>query len=166
MGRLFWKIFIGFWLALVVAAAGTGTLVWLKHEEIASAPLAMGGGAAKSGGDEAKSINGIKYIGRALADVPARDLKPLADELKKKVGSGVVAVVSSSEGKASIVVGVTDDLTKRVSAVDLVRVGSAALGGQGGGGRPDMAHAGGPDASKADAALAEIEKALSQKLAA
>jgi alanyl-tRNA synthetase len=128
--------------------------------------LAMGGGAAKSGGDEAKSINGIKYIGRSVADVPARDLKPLADELKKKVGSGVVAVISSSEGKASIVVGVTEDLTKRVSAVDLVRVGSAALGGQGGGGRPDMAQAGGPDPSKADAALAEIEKALAQKLAA
>jgi len=128
--------------------------------------LAMGGGAAKSAGDEAKSINGIKYIGRSVADVPARDLKPLADELKKKVGSGVVAVISSSEGKASIVVGVTEDLVKRISAVDLVRVGSAALGGQGGGGRPDMAQAGGPDPSKADAALAEIEKALMQKLAA
>jgi alanyl-tRNA synthetase len=128
--------------------------------------LAMGGGAAKSAGDEAKSINGIKYIGRSVADVPARDLKPLVDELKKKVGSGVVAVISSSEGKASIVVGVTEDLVKRISAVDLVRVGSAALGGQGGGGRPDMAQAGGPDPSKADAALAEIEKALMQKLAA
>ncbi len=128
--------------------------------------LAMGGGAAKSGGDEAKSINGIKYIGRSVGDVPARDLKPLADELKKKVGSGVVAVIASSEGKASIVVGVTEDLVKRVSAVDLVRVGSAALGGQGGGGRPDMAQAGGPDPSKAEAALAEIEKALTQKFAA
>jgi alanyl-tRNA synthetase len=127
--------------------------------------LAMGGGA-RSGGDEAKSINGVKYIGRTLADVPARDLKPLADELKKKVGSGVVAVISSAEGKASIVVGVTDDLTKRISAVDLVRIGSAALGGQGGGGRPDMAQAGGPDPAKAEAALAEIEKALAQKLAA
>ncbi len=128
--------------------------------------LAMGGGSAKASGDEAKSINGINYIGRSVVDVPARDLKPLADELKRKVGSGVVAVISSSEGKASIVVGVTDDLVKRVSAVDLVRVGSAALGGQGGGGRPDMAQAGGPDPSKADAALAEIEKALAQKLAA
>jgi alanyl-tRNA synthetase len=128
--------------------------------------LAMGGGPAKSGGDEAKSINGIKYIGRSVGEVPARDLKPLADELKKKLGSGVVAVIASSEGKASIVVGVTEDLVKRISAVDLVRVGSAALGGQGGGGRPDMAQAGGPDPSKADAALAEIEKALTQKLLA
>jgi alanyl-tRNA synthetase len=127
--------------------------------------LAMGGGAARAAGDEAKSVNGIKYVARVLADVPARDLKPLADELKKKVGSGVVAVVSSSEGKASIVVGVTDDLVKRVSAVDLVRVGSAALGGQGGGGRPDMAQAGGPDASRAEAALAEIEKALAERAA-
>jgi len=128
--------------------------------------LAMGGGAANANGDEAKSVNGIKYVARSLADVPAKDLKPLADELKKKVGSGVVAVVSSADGKASIVVGVTDDLTKRFSAVDLVRIGSAALGGQGGGGRPDMAQAGGPDPSKAEAALAEIEKALAQKAAA
>jgi len=128
--------------------------------------LAMGGGGAKSGGDEAKSVNGIKYLGRSLADVPAKDLKPLADEMKKKLGSGVVAVISSADGKASIVVGVTEDLVKRVSAVDLVRIGSAALGGQGGGGRPDMAQAGGPDPAKAEAALAEIEKALAQKAAA
>ncbi|MCW5773789.1 MAG: alanine--tRNA ligase, partial [Rhodospirillaceae bacterium] len=127
--------------------------------------LAMGGGSGKSGGDEAKSVNGIKYAARSLADVPAKDLKPLADELKKKLGSGVVAVISAVEGKASIVVAVTEDLTKRVSAVDLVRIGSAALGGQGGGGRPDMAQAGGPDPSKADAALAAIEQALAERAA-
>jgi alanyl-tRNA synthetase len=127
--------------------------------------LAMGGGA-KNGGDEAKTVAGIKFIGRAVGDLPAKDLKPLADDLKKKIGSGVVAVVSGAEGKASIVVGVTPDLTARLSAVDLVRAGAAALGGQGGGGRPDMAQAGGPDPAKAVAALVAVEQALAQKAAA
>jgi alanyl-tRNA synthetase len=95
-----------------------------------------------------------------VIDLPAKDLKPLADELKKQVGSGVVALVSVTEGKASLVVGVTEDLTGRFSAVDLVRAGSAALGGKGGGGRPDMAQAGGPDGAKADAALKAIESAM------
>jgi alanyl-tRNA synthetase len=92
--------------------------------------------------------------------VPAKDLKSLADDLKKEVGSGVVALVSTADGKASLVVGVTEDLTGRISAVDLVRVGSAALGGKGGGGRPDMAQAGGPDGAKAQAAVDAIEQAL------
>ena len=85
----------------------------------------------------------------------------MADQLKGQVGSGVVALVAVNDGKASIVVGVTDDLTERLSAVDLVRAGSQALGGKGGGGRPDMAQAGGPDGAKADAALSAIEEALS-----
>ncbi len=92
--------------------------------------------------------------------MPAKDLKNLADDLKKQLGSGVVAVVSSAEGKASIVVGVTEDLTARISAVDLVRVGSEALGGKGGGGRPDMAQAGGPNAAAGQAALDAIRAAL------
>ncbi|MEE8332924.1 MAG: DHHA1 domain-containing protein, partial [Alphaproteobacteria bacterium] len=119
--------------------------------------LATGGGG--EGGGQ-KDIGGIAFAGRAVVDVPARELKSLADDLKQQVGSGVVAVCAATDGKASLVVGVTDDLTDRVSAVDLVRVGSAALGGKGGGGRPDMAQAGGPDATKTDAALAAIEKAL------
>ena len=85
----------------------------------------------------------------------------MADEIKKQIGSGVTAIVSVDDGKASIVVGVTDDVTERVSAVDLVRVGSAALGGKGGGGRPDMAQAGGPDGSAAQAAVDAIAEALS-----
>jgi alanyl-tRNA synthetase len=84
----------------------------------------------------------------------------MADEFKAKIGSGVVALVATADGKASLVVAVTQDLTARISAVDLVKVGSEALGGKGGGGRPDMAQAGGPDAAKAGAALAAIEKAL------
>jgi alanyl-tRNA synthetase len=90
-----------------------------------------------------------------------KDLKSLVDEGKKQVGSGVVAIVGvTGEGKAGIVVGVTPDLTARFSAVDLVRKGSEVLGGKGGGGRPDMAQAGGPDGGKADAALEAIAAAL------
>jgi len=110
--------------------------------------------------DEVKDINGIKFSGRVLDGFPARDLKPMADDIKAQIGSGVVALISTDGGKASIVVGVTDDLTDKISAVDLVRVGSAALGGKGGGGRPDMAQAGGPDASAADAAITALEEKL------
>jgi alanyl-tRNA synthetase len=119
--------------------------------------LASGGAAAAAG---PKQVNGVAFIGRAIDGVPARELKSMADDLKKQVGSGVVAVVGTADGKASIVVGVTDDLTPGLSAVDLVRLGAEALGGKGGGGRPDMAQAGGPDASRADAAIAAIEAAL------
>jgi len=127
--------------------------------------VAMGGGAKADGGSEAKDIGGVKFAARVVDGLPAKDLKPMADELKKQVGSGVVALIASNEGKASIVVGVTDDLTARISAVDLVRVGAEALGGKGGGGRPDMAQAGGPDASLAPAAVEAIEKAIGSKVA-
>ncbi len=83
--------------------------------------------------------------------------------MKKEIGSGVVALVATSDGKASLVVGVTDDLTPRLSAVDLVRIGAEVLGGKGGGGRADMAQAGGPDAGKAEAALAAVERAVAEK---
>jgi alanyl-tRNA synthetase len=119
--------------------------------------LATGGGAK---GSQIKDVGGIRYSPRLVDGVPAKDLKSLADDLKKEVGSGVVALVSTADGKASLVVGVTEDLTGRISAVDLVRVGSAALGGKGGGGRPDMAQAGGPDGAKAQAAVDAIEQAL------
>lgn len=122
--------------------------------------LAAGGGGGADDAPEVKEIAGIKFAGRALSDVPARELKPMADDLKKRLGSGVVAIAAASDGKASLVVGVTDDLTGRLSAVDLVRVGSEALGGKGGGGRPDMAQAGGPDAASTGKALEAIEAAL------
>jgi alanyl-tRNA synthetase len=96
-----------------------------------------------------------------VSGIDIKDLKGLADEGKKQVGSGVVALVATSDdGKGSIVVGVTPDLVSRFSAVDLVRKASEVLGGKGGGGKPDMAQAGGPDGSKADAALKAIEAAL------
>ena len=92
--------------------------------------------------------------------VSAKDLKSLADEAKAKLGSGVVALAAVADGRASLVVGVTDDLTAKISAVDLVKLGAEALGGKGGGGRPDMAQAGGPDGVRAGEALAAIERRL------
>ena len=97
--------------------------------------------------------------------MPGKDLKGIADEMKKKLGSGVIALVSTMEGKANVVVAVTDDLTAKVNAVDLVRAGSAAVGGKGGGGRPDMAQAGGPEGDKADAAMAAIKSQLAKPAA-
>jgi alanyl-tRNA synthetase len=111
-----------------------------------------------SGGVE--QVAGIQLAARNLGDVPARDLKGLADSIGKQLGSGVVALVSTAEGKASVVVGVSSDLTGRFNAVDLVRAAAAAVGGKGGGGRPDMAQAGGPDAAAADAALAAVRAAI------
>jgi alanyl-tRNA synthetase len=123
--------------------------------------LAMGGGGSSAAADGVRTVGDIKLMARAVEGIDLKDLRSLADEGKKQVGSGVVAIVGvTGDGKAGIVVGVTDDLVKRFNAVDLVRKGAEVLGGKGGGGRPDMAQAGGPDASKADAALAAIEAAL------
>jgi alanyl-tRNA synthetase len=119
-------------------------------------------GPAREGGEEAKTIAGVKTVLRLVEGVSPKDLKGLADDAKTKIGSGVVAFVAVADGKASLVVGVTDDLTKRISAVDLVKLGAEALGGKGGGGRADMAQAGGPDGSKARDALAAIEARLAQ----
>jgi alanyl-tRNA synthetase len=117
--------------------------------------LATGGSAAA-----AEEVNGIKLSARNLGEVPPRDLKGLAEAIGQQQGSGVVALVSTAEGKASIVVSVSPDLTSRISAVDLVRAAAAAVGGKGGGGRPDLAQAGGPDGSRADEALAAVRAAL------
>ena len=123
--------------------------------------LAMGGGGGGSAADEIREVSGVKYLAKVLRDVPAKDLKPLVDEAKKRVGSGVVAFVAvDKDERASLIVGVTPDQLPARNAVDLVRVGAAALGGKGGGGRPDMAQAGGPDGAQAEAALAAVEAAL------
>jgi alanyl-tRNA synthetase len=127
--------------------------------------LAMGGGGAASGA-AVREVDGVKLYARAVSGVEMKDLKSMADEAKQSIGSGIVAIVALSEdGKASVVVAVTPDLVARHSAVDLVRIASATLGGKGGGGRPDMAQAGGPDGAKAEAALAAIEEALRAKAA-
>jgi alanyl-tRNA synthetase len=117
--------------------------------------LAMGGGSAKAEGPE--TINGVAFVGRVVEGLQPKDLRGLVDQTKKQVGSGVVAIVGVTEdGKAGLAVGVTEDLVGKKSAVELVKAGAAALGGQGGGGRPDMAQAGGPDGGKAEDALTAI----------
>jgi alanyl-tRNA synthetase len=124
--------------------------------------LAVGGGGA-SGGGGVEQVGSLKYAARKLDNTPARELKATADEIKKQIGSGVVALVSVEDGKASLVVAVTEDAVAKASAVDLVRIGVAVLGGKGGGGRPDMAQGGGPEGAKADAALAAIRDAVAAK---
>jgi alanyl-tRNA synthetase len=124
--------------------------------------LAMGGGAAGPADTSIKTVNGIRFFNLHVTGLAANDLKGLADEAKAKVGSGVSAIVNTTaEGKASLVVGVTDDLVSRFNAVALVKAGAEAVGGKGGGGRPDLAQAGGPDGGRAAQALAAIEAAIS-----
>jgi len=119
--------------------------------------LALGGGAGKDA-NEAETINGVTFVGRSVDGLQPKDLRGLVDQAKKQAGSAVVVIIGVTEdGKAGLAIGVTEDLVGRVSAVDLVKVGAAALGGQGGGGRPDMAQAGGPDGAKAGEALAAIK---------
>jgi alanyl-tRNA synthetase len=128
--------------------------------------LAMGGGASVADGSAAgasgvREVGNVKLMARSVENIEMKDLKSLADDGKKQLGSGVVAIVGvTGDGKAGVVVGVTSDLTSRFNAVDLARVASQVLGGKGGGGRPDMAQAGGPDGAKAGAALSAIEKAM------
>ena len=125
--------------------------------------LALAGGGSSggsAGADEVREIAGIKVIARVLNGVPGKDLKGMADEFKKKLGSGVVALIGVEDGKASAVVGVTDELSKTLSAVELVKAGVLALGGKGGSGRADMAQGGGPDVAKASEALKAIEAAV------
>jgi alanyl-tRNA synthetase len=120
-------------------------------------------GHIDGGAADLKDVAGVKFVGRILEGVPPKDLKTLADDLKNQITSGVVALVTSNEGKASLVVGVTKDLLENFNAVDLVRVGSEAVGGKGGGGRQDMAQAGGPNGSKSKNALVAIERAMTEQ---
>ncbi len=123
--------------------------------------LAMGGGgAAQASGPE--EVAGVRFIGRVIEALDPKALRPEVDALKKQLGSGVAALIAVNDGRASVAAGVTDDLVGQLNAVDLVRAAVAALGGQGGGGRPDMAQGGGPDGSKAAEALAAIRDALAK----
>ncbi len=124
--------------------------------------LALGGGQAQETADAVQTVNGVKFIASQLDGVSPKDLRGLIDDGKKKLGTGVVAFVAVNEGRASLAVGVTADLVDKVNAVELVKVGAAALGGKGGGGRPDMAQAGGPNGADADQALGKIAEALEQ----
>jgi alanyl-tRNA synthetase len=127
--------------------------------------LAMGGGGATAG-PEIEEIGGVKLIARIAEGVGGKDLRGMVDEAKGRLGSGVAVFIGVQDGKAALAVGVTDDLIGRISAVDLVRAGAEALGGKGGGGRPDMAQAGGPDGALAPAALAAIRQTLAAREAA
>ncbi|PTV97039.1 alanyl-tRNA synthetase [Rhodobacter aestuarii] len=120
--------------------------------------LAMGGGAA--GGPEVEEINGLRFIAQVVSGVSGKDLPALVDSLKEKVGSGAVLVIADTGAKPACAAGVTADKTDTVSAVDLVKAAAAALGGKGGGGRPDMAQAGGADIAKADEALAAVRAVI------
>jgi alanyl-tRNA synthetase len=122
--------------------------------------LAMGGASATSDAAAPEEVNGHKFLGQVVEDFDPKGLRAAVDEMKKRLGSGIGALVAVNEGRASVAVGVTDDLAGQVSAVDLVKVAVATLGGQGGGGRPDMAQGGGPDGSKAKEALDAVRDAL------
>ncbi|HEV8678396.1 MAG TPA: alanine--tRNA ligase [Stellaceae bacterium] len=143
------------------------------ERELGEARRALAGGIRAAGttgksshtaAPDGKRIGDIAFDGRLVEDLPGRELRSVADDLKRRIGSGVVAVVSRAEGKAAIVVGVTADLTTRFDAVELVRAGAEALGGKGGGGRADMAQAGGPMTDRAESALAAVEQALLRRV--
>jgi alanyl-tRNA synthetase len=122
--------------------------------------LAMGGGTAKSDAATPEEVNGHKFIGQVVEGLDPKSLRSAVDTMKQRVGSGIAALIAVNEGRASVAVGVTDDLASQVSAVDLVKAAVATLGGQGGGGRPDMAQGGGPDGSKAKEAIEAVKDAL------
>jgi alanyl-tRNA synthetase len=120
--------------------------------------LALGGGAAAP--EAAREVAGVPFLAQVLSGVSGKDLPALIDEHKARLGSGAILLIADAGGKAAVAAGVTEDLTSRISAVDLVRAAAAALGGKGGGGRPDMAQAGGADASKAEDAIRAAEAVL------
>ncbi len=131
--------------------------------------LALGAGSSgqASADDALRKVGAVTMFARTVHGIQPKDLRGLVDDGKRQIKSGVVAIVGvTEEGKAGIVVGVTDDLTAKYSAVDLVKAGAAALGGQGGGGRPDLAQAGGPDGASAEAALNAIAERLAGTAAA
>jgi alanyl-tRNA synthetase len=127
--------------------------------------LTMGGGAAKSGAAAPEQVNGHAFLGQIVEGLDSKDLRSTVDMMKQRIGSGIAALVAVNNGRASVAVGVTDDLAVQVNAVDLVKAAVAALGGQGGGGRPDMAQGGGPDGSKAKEALQAVKDALEKVVA-
>ena len=127
--------------------------------------LAMGGGAAKADQAGPEEVGGYKFLGQVVEGLDPKGLRAEVDGMKQRVGSGIAALIAVNDGRASVAVGVTDDLAGQVSAVELVKTAVAALGGQGGGGRPDMAQGGGPDGDKANEAITAIKDAL-EKVAA
>ena len=117
-------------------------------------------GGKKNGEEEAQTINGVKFVGKVVSGVHPKELKTFVDEIEQSIKSGIVVLASDKDDKASIVVGVTKDLTDKYSAVDLVKLAASVVGGSGGGGRPDMAQAGGSDASKLAEAIEKVKTAI------
>ncbi|MDC8755927.1 alanine--tRNA ligase [Erythrobacter sp. sf7] len=139
------------------------------EKELAEAKKALalgGGGAGGASASADEQVAGVTFSGQVLEGLDPKELRPLLDAAKQRLGSGIAAIIAVNDGKASIAAAVTDDLTARFSAVDLVRAGVAALGGKGGGGRPDMAQGGGPDGDKAADAIAAVKQALEAQPAA
>ena len=126
----------------------------------AKTALALAGDGGSTQATETESIGGVAFSGKVIQGLNPKELRGLVDQAKKELSSGVSAMVAVNDGRATVAVGVTDDLTERLSAVDLVQAGVAAVGGKGGGGRPDMAQGGGPDGAKADEAIAAIRSVL------
>ncbi|BBU56211.1 alanine--tRNA ligase [Mameliella alba] len=122
--------------------------------------LAMAGGASQGAGSEAREINGVQFVAQVLSGVTGKDLPPLIDEHKSRIGSGAVLLIADAGGKAAVAAGVTDDLKGTLSAVDIVKAAVAELGGKGGGGRPDMAQGGGASADNAEAAIKAAEAVI------
>jgi len=135
------------------------------EKELAEAKraLALGGGAAGDAATADEEIAGVKFSGQVIEGLNPKELRPLLDEAKTRMGSGIAAICAVNEGKGAFAVAVTDDLTDRFSAVDFVRAGVEALGGKGGGGRPDMAQGGGPDGSKAHDAITAVREVLAKE---
>ncbi|MCJ8189793.1 alanine--tRNA ligase [Sphingomicrobium aestuariivivum] len=131
------------------------------EKELAEAKKALAMGSGAAGGDAGpEDVGGVKFLGKSVEGLEPKELRPTIDEMKGQLGSGVAALVAVNDGRASVAVGVTDDLKGDISAVDMVRAAVEKLGGKGGGGRPDMAQGGGPDGDKADEALAAVKETL------
>ena len=132
------------------------------QNEIASLrkELALAGGSGQGNAQDVKEINGVNFVAQVLTGVSGKDLRGLIDEHKNRIGSGAVLLIADADGKAAVAAGVTEDMTDKVSAIDLVKAAVVELGGVGGGGRPDMAQGGGKDASKAPAAIEAAENVI------
>ena len=135
------------------------------EKELAEAKraLALGGGGSGDAASADEEIGGVKFSGQVIEGLSPKELRPLLDEAKNRMGSGIAAICAVNDGKGAFAVAVTDDLTDRFSAVEFVRAGVEALGGKGGGGRPDMAQGGGPDGSKAEDAIAAVREVLAKE---
>jgi alanyl-tRNA synthetase len=130
------------------------------EKELAETKMALALGGNGSADADPIDVNGVRFLGQSFDGLDPKALRGIANDARQKMGSGVIAYVTNTDGRASILVSVSDDLTAKFSAVDLVRVGVEALGGQGGGGKPEMAQGGGPNGANADAAFAAIIETL------